>query len=297
MPTLDQKKEYDDLKEDVREYNRYLRVGLWIARLAIFPEIAAIVFFVVSILAPQTIEIRLTFLLTIVLVLCAIGILLIGAFIKILGQRKSPSADKLTRFYTYAIIDNLDNYFDPERADTLQLKKQFRKKAIENAHDLLSIIEQNWIIGDFKLGEKLRKLVSEFKELVSTRLVRNIEEGDPETYLRKANYVMSQISLFFDHPSIENLERINKEMSDGLAKPKERGYLTRFLNFLRSHSSAKHIIGMTLITLSSMFIYMLARYHFMASDWDSFSLSAECWAMLIAGYFVFMVAEKIRKES
>jgi hypothetical protein len=144
------------------------------------------------------------------------------------------------------------------------------------------------------LGKELRDNVSKFKELLSKRLIPNIEKGDPETLLRKTNDIMYQLIIFFEKPSTEDMKRISKYMSEELGEIslEREGYLTRFLNFLYSPSPAKHILGITLITLLSVCTYLLARYHFVASDWDSFRLSAEFWAILAAGYFVFMVATR-----
>lgn len=299
MLTANQRKEYDDLKEDVKEYVRNLRVGLWITKFALFMLLigtpAVMVSILLLLLGAGRMFTPLLFTVTFSLFSLSLILFLVGAFIQIFALRKSPSVDKLTRLYTYATVDNLDNYFDPKRADTVQRKKEFRKKATENAHELLSSIEDDWIIGDFKLGkELLGDNVSRFKDLLSKRLIPNIEEGDPETFLRKARDIMYQLIAFFANPSTEDLKRINKYMSDELGEIsyEREGYLTRFFAFLYSHGPVKHVLGITLITLLSICIYLLARYRFVASDWDSFRLSAEFWAILAAGYFVFMVATR-----
>jgi len=294
MLTANQRKEYDDLKEDVREYVRNLRVGLWIIKFAFFMLLIEIPAGPVSFLLLRAGIPFATLLFSVPFSLFLV-LFMVGVFIQTLGQRKSPSVDKLVRFYTYATVENLDNYFDLKRADTIQRKKEFRKKAIESAYELRSFINDNWIIGDFKLGkELLGDNVSKFKELLFKRLIPNIEKGDPETFLRKASDIMYQLITFFEKPSTEDLKRICKYMSEELGEIslEREGYLTRFSAFLYSHGSVKHALGITLITMSSICIYLLARYLFLASDWDSFRLSAEFWAILAAGYFVFMVATR-----
>jgi len=205
------------------------------------------------------------------------------------AQDVSPSNDRLTIYHTYAIIDNIANYFNKKMADSIKEKEKFKNNAIKNAHSLLAIIEKNWYVGDFKLGKKiLGETISEFKDRLFKRLILNFE-GASDAFLKEAEAVFYNFAVFLDYPTKEGLENINDMMKDFPESciPEKKPLLSSFLN--------QPIRNKILVLIgSAIFLFPLGTYYVAVNYFGSAISDAFNTSMTIgAGFAVLFFAEII----
>jgi hypothetical protein len=285
MLTTEQKEEYNELKDEVRPYIGYLRWQKKIDKFGpIIPIVILLVFGVVYYFAGQAIGSYVFlafFFISFIMVIISVSL-------QHLAKRSQVSTDKMTSYLVYSIIDNLDRFFDPKRADTPSKKKKFRDEAIICSLDLMSIIQEKWVVGKFGLSEELLgKPVRTFKELLTKRLVPAIKEGDPNTILKSTNDVFFQLSFFLNQPSIESLNHINESIiNKNIPEGRKENFMTKSTGFFSSYGFMKHPFWVLVITTVSVVIFFLGK-NFSGTDFEALSLAVTSWAVLLAGYFIF----------
>ncbi len=194
MLTPDQEKEYNDLKEDVRHYSRYMNWHNYLDRYGGLFGLVFLLFLIVALSFPDSSANTYLFF-AFIIVLLAVAI--IENALEYVSRRNSPPVDRLILFYVYSAITNIDNYFNPKKAHSFRKKKEFRNKATRDGFILTTLVKNKWVVGKFGLAEVVfGKTLSDFKELLSKRLILTIRDGDPRLAFR---YFMEIITFLPVH--------------------------------------------------------------------------------------------------
>lgn len=203
-----------------------------------------------------------------------------------IAKLKGPSPDKLTMYYTYASLNDLECYFNEDIADSPEEKDKFKNKVLENTTELLSVVEEDWYIGDFKLGKKvLGEVISEFQQRLSKRLIPNIVTASPD-FLKQVENVLYNFAVFLDNPTPEALQHINTMMEniEEITTPEEKSLWTSFME-QPPHIKAVVITGL-LTLIIPIFTYQIALTYFHLEVADAFqalvTLAGTFGAVLIA---------------
>jgi len=197
------------------------------------------------------------------------------------------SADELAFFYAYSAYENLDVYFGRYSSGNPERKKESRRTASKSVKRLLLILDQNWNVGDFTLGQNmLGKALSTFKKDFSERLVPNVELGDEGTFLKTAKDIIYQFVMFLQHPSLEQLEHVSGRIHSELGEIREEkeNYLTKSTEFLRKHVLIRSATYSSGITIVASFVYFLGTTYFSLTPQEGFITAVTLWGVLIAGY-------------
>ncbi len=297
MLTPDQEKEYNDLKEEVKDYSRYINWHNTVDKYGGFIALLFLPFLVLVYFFPNT-SIGEYYLVS--FLSAALIIVIIDNIFEYLSRRNSPPADRLILFFVYSAIINIDNYFNPKKAHISRRKKEFRKKAASNGFAFLSLVKNKWVVGKFGLAEAVfGKTLTEFKELLSKRLIPTIKEGDADTLLKKANDILWQFSVFLSRPSIDSLKRINDNMSTNLSEVTDNKgkNIAGFSNFLKSHVLLTHILSMLGI-LGSAFLVYFTGINFLGISPDSaYNTSMQFFAVLFVGYLTITITIIIKRKD
>jgi len=118
------------------------------------------------------------------------------------------------------------------------MRRDYRKKALQCARDLLLCMEQRWTVGEFKpIKEYEKGSVSELEENFRYRIIPAIKNGD-NAVLEKVETIMFNFLHRAKTLHIEDIMWLNQRIADPNAglpdkKPSKTGYITRFLGFLR----------------------------------------------------------------
>ena len=295
MFTAEQKTDYQNLQEENKDSKKYLawsnklEKNLVVILLLSFPILLIASFLKIDIIFNASV------------IVFTIALFLAISLVDPLKDRAkshSPSPDKLIRLHSYSIIKNLDCYFDKERADTIKLKSNFRNNAIKSSEALLSIINRNWFVGNFRLGkETLGDTVSNFKKNIKDRLVPNIKTGDADTLLKKSNNIIWQFVTQLKMPNftVDDLVRINGQLENDLPliKKTDEVFSAKVSNFIRSDSIVRDIFSVLVITGFAIFVAYLGAYLSIQIEyiWASFWV---IWIGLFGCYFGYI---RKRKES
>lgn len=286
MLTQNQKDLFREIEKDVKERDKYLDWIPIVQKLAFTViGIGFLTFIVASFFRNTSIQsvFLVAFLIFFVLWMTAEDVL------PKLAKKKTPSTDKLTLYHTLAAIHNIECYFNPVMADKEEEKKKFKSDICENVRALLSIIERNWYVGDFKLGTKiLGNVTSTFKERLSKRLVPNIEKG-ADSFLEKAESVLYNFAIFLDNPTIKALEHINSMMDDvrDITVTQKQNI---WASFKQQPIHVRLIVAVGIATITiPIVVYYVGLTYFQSSIGDAFNTSV----VIAVAFAVLFVAELI----
>lgn len=153
-----------------------------------------------------------------------------------------PSADDLAFFYTYNILDYVELY----KTSNSTLGKIYVKKAVSNAKLLISLIQKNWLFGDFRLAFVV------FNNGVSAILsglddiVMGLERRDERTIL-KIERILSQFASFLLVPTLDGFHELSTVLGNTEFNIHENNLFGRCRDFFSSHSIFKHFFIVTII--------------------------------------------------
>lgn len=272
MLTPHQKDELGSLEKDLEERNQYLKWVPRVNKISQFIVICGALFLIIGYFFLETT--LLVFVTTIIFSFFIMLDMFVGDFLLKQVEKKSPSSHKLTKYYTLTTLYNIDCFLNPKRAETTREKEKFRKNIIENSSALLTIIEKNWYIGDFLLGKKvLGETLSKFKNNLSNRLISKIQKSSEDSFLRTAESIFYNFSIFLDHPTREQLEHIT-EMIEVLDETKIQKKWHLLASFSTFSLYKKCVVILGLLTLIvPVSIYFVAINYFESTLSDAFSLS------------------------
>jgi hypothetical protein len=180
------------------------------------------------------------------------------------------------------------------------LKKECQKLLEKQTRALLSVLESDWTIGDFRVGEKtFGTLLSILKQGFRDKVIPNVEHGDPKD-LEKIQTVI--LSLVYAN-SVENLEHVNESISK--LEPRElrkKGYWNSLMNskaakYLRENEVAQHLLfGITMFFISVL-VYFVALDLVQLPRDVSFYSAIGFLGVLIIAYTTLISTRTKRKEK
>lgn len=288
--------EYKKLKEDLREYLHYekwrrgfIRVGLFF----IFFLLVLGVFDSALLKTGYSTILGWAF-------FSVVAIVVIGDnYLERLTRHNYPKSGRLATYFVFGIIDNINRCLDPEISTTPQLKNKFRQRATDNASELFSVIEKDWTVGDFELGEKVGKTVSTFKELLSKRLIPIVKEGKPEPLLKKANDVFWQISAFLGSPTVEGLNLVNntisKDFTEGTGHRDSQAVM--FFRYLKSHTLLTHVLSLLGIIGLALLVYYIGTTYLGIPTDSAYDTAITFLGALIVVYITITVTLVPRRKE
>lgn len=191
--------------------------------------------------------------------------------------------DEWARFYTYSILTNLEKY---SKTNNIEMKRNYRKKAVKDAKDFVSLIEKKWKVGTFKLArDYCGRPLSEFKGNLHNRIVPNLKEGNDEL-LGKVEQIMRNFFSESKSLTMDSINKLNEQMRLRLEekgiKPSHRESL---MNFFRIHRIVRH--GFFVLTLTigcSVFYYIAVGYLQIVKEY-AFTGSVAIFLGLLTMYF------------
>ncbi len=294
MLTADQERDYRTLKDEYNESDRY---KTWERRLLNLMLVMLVIFFFLFAIDNYIVKTTIIFQITVfTFMISTLTFYGLALLLRRLAERNLPSADKLVLFHTYSTIHNLDCYYNKKIADTIELKSKYRSKAIASAKALLSAIKEYWVVGDFEFGQKvLGGTLSRFKENVEKRLVPNIESGDPETLLKRANEILWGFAALLRSPATpEDLALISGNMSQDLPliEAERKSIFSIGANFVRSHAIVKDAIAVLIITGFCIFVAILGMTYFTIPSEYVWTAFWTLWGVLFVGYLNYLRKKK-----
>lgn len=281
-------KDYARLKEREKKYQRYARPSNLIRKYAIivFMSILLIASFISVFLRLET---PLAQICTYIPVL--VWFVFVWVSINYLEKKASVhslNADERVLFHLCSILENLENYFENTNAE---LKKEHKKNIVFHAHKMLSTIESNWTIGNFRLGKEVfGDSISKFKKNLGDRLIPHIEKGD-ETSLKTVGQIMYNFAQFLRFPSIEDLNHLNKSISEQIGSyPSAKiGFFGKCSNFLKLHKVLRHALVTGGIIILSYFVYFLGISY--VSLEAAYISAVSLFGILLVGYWQYIKKE------
>jgi len=190
--------------------------------------------------------------------------------------------DEWAILYTNLIADNLK-----KRSNTrsLDLKKDYRKKAVKNAKDFHSCIKKRWKIGRFKLAKDyFGDSISELKKNIQYRVIPSLKDGDDES-LKKINKIMRNFLVKSRSLDLKGINSINEEMSSRLDEIKTIRFRDRLSTFFSTHTVAKHGLFISTLSIGSCVFYAIAVTYLGISKNYSFGGSVAIFLGLLTIYF------------
>lgn len=277
---------HDEFEKQVKKYLRYEKM---VALNNVFIFMWLAIPLVLAYFTAYLIRIELTTIWQLPLIGC--GFIISYASVKLL-QRKlrkyHVEDDEWARFYTSSIYTNLKNYLETKSSG---MKKEYRKKALKNTKDFLSCIEEKWKVGNFKpvklyVGSSLADL----KKNLCYRVIPAIKDGDDELF-KKVSQIMSTFLFFSKTLSIENINKLNNQMSKKEEtmlpdrEPLKIGYFARGSKFFKTHRILKHsfaVAGFAVICVALGYVGVTC---FSITNNYAWGGSIALFSILLATYF------------
>ena len=286
---------YRDLEEQVERFQKYGRPKAWLDRywFLAFLVVTLCSGIIISLLVPEEIASTLSATVTLVfLVLFALAL----KFLERKSRINQLDPDDWLVYYCLLVMDNLDKHRETDK----ELKKKvFRKGAIKAGKELLAVIQDKWIVGDFKIAKTVfGDQISDFKNNLEYRLLPSLERLDyPD--LNNVNAVFYNLAVRLDakNPSLEGLEALNKQMAvltswEEEIKEKKRGRVERLKASLLTRRMLRHLSVFIGIVLIGCIVYIVALGSHLASKDGAFVASTTFMGALVVAYLDYLRKEK-----
>jgi hypothetical protein len=195
-------------------------------------------------------------------------------------------SDEWAKFYVYFIGLNLVNSINSQ---AVGMKKSYRKKALKNAKDFLSCVDERWTVGKFSLSKNfVGDSISDFKKNLQYRVIPAIKDGDDEL-LGRVNSAFSTNRLapspLWPSFSIEVIEEANKQLSTlPNREPLKIGTLAKAWRFLTIHKMMRHSVILALIAFLSSVLGYIFWTHGVSTD-NAWLGSIAIFGILTGVYF------------
>jgi len=190
--------------------------------------------------------------------------------------------DEWATFYTHSILDNLENSFN---AKTTGLKRDYRKKALENTKDFLSCIEKKWKVSSFKLVKTyVGDAISNLKKNIRYRVIPSLKDEKDESII-DVEQIMRNFLTVSRSLDLKGINSINKQMSSKLNAIKSVGFRDRLSTFLNAHGVLKHgLATVSLVIGCGVFYYIVVSYGDIPKEYV-FTVTGAGFLSLLALYF------------
>lgn len=176
-------------------------------------------------------------------------------------KKYNLTVDEWSIFLPCSILKNLEDYSEANKKEKQELKKEYKKMAVQDAKDFLITINDGWMIGDFRLAREIREAVSKFKDNLQTRLIPNLEKLDMKVFDRveSAVYTIAHVMLTLDLPKLNNLNDSTFQQLDEYS-PSKMKRLSNWWKYLQAHRIPQHILALTVIGILA-FSSFLVLWH------------------------------------
>jgi len=207
---------------------------------------------------------------------------------------------ELATFYMCGIIINVDSLSDPDTSKNPDLKKECQKTLEEQSKALLSVLERDWTIGYFKLGERIfGTSLSTLKQEFRKRVIPNIEHGD----LRDLEKIQTAMLDLVYANSVQSLEHVNEIISK--LEPREsrkKGYWNALVNgkaakYLKEREAAQHVFFGSAFLFAGFVVYFVALNLVQLPKDASFAAAIGFLGVLIMAYATVISTRARRKEK
>lgn len=278
---------YDKLKPKADKDRKYSKIGnaIFILYMIVF-----IVVFFMSSYAKSLWNLEPSVFLGVTLL---IWVVFFALTLRTLGRKYrkySLTVDERSVFLACSILKNLEQYSDTTQ--NKELREEHKEKAVEDAKDLLSIIDSNWTVGDFKLAKRIFKdTISKFKKNLRTRLIPNLEKLD-EKRLEKVESTVYNIAYVIYESRIDVLNNLNDSIFLQLDEysPSKAKFLSRLVNYLQIHRILRHVLIVIGIGGIAILTYAIGNY-VGATTSVSYATAFSLFGILLVGYLNYLRRE------
>lgn len=288
---------YEDLEKRARKYNRYARPIEWLTGSWGWVAIVGVILFELFVIFDMP-------LLILYIITALFSYYIIGKIAIFFLRRKANvyrlSPQELATFYSCSIMLSVDSLSAPATSKNPELKKECQKLLEKQTRALLSVLESDWTIGDFRVGEKtFGTLLSMLKQGFRDKVIPNVEHGDPKD-LKKIQTVI--LSLVYAN-SVENLEHVNESISKLEPRElREKGYWNSLMNgkaakYLRKNEVAQYLLFGTAMFFVSVLVYFVALDLVQLSRDVSFYSAIGFLGVLIMAFATLISTRTKRKEK
>jgi hypothetical protein len=289
---------YDKLDPIAEKHDKYLRYSNWIA--GSYPWVFLITILSFFIIVLLHVPNFLFYWLPVFLSYYVAALALIPFF-----NRKAHvyhlSPDELVTYEACKIMLNIENLTNPVTDKRPELKKQYQKSIERQANLLLSVLERDWTVGEFKLASDLGESLSKLKQGFREKVIPNIENGDPKDLALINSIMLGLVYARYLH----DLEILNAQIS-GLESrapsKKEPPALKRFMNsravkYLREQQGLQYLLLGVAMLFGTVAVYFIGIDLVHISRETSFGASVGFFGVLIVAYATYAGGRARGKEK
>jgi len=210
-------------------------------------------------------------------------------------RKYSLTVDEWSIFLACSILKNLEDYSEASKRQNEELKKEYKKLAVQDAKDFLSTVESGWKIGDFKLAKKVfNEAISKFEKNLQTRLIPNLERLD-DGVLDKMESIVFNIAFVANNGDLALLNLLNdssfKQLTEHpLSKVK---FLSRCSDYLQVNRMLRHVLVFVIIGVVSISAFVIGGYLGASID-TTYATTFLVFCTLVAAYIAIAF---IKRES
>jgi hypothetical protein len=298
MPmVIPEDKAFSDLEEKVKKYLKW--EGVLDSFVLYFLFCLALPFFA-GLLILTLLGIEITNYIALVLFSLGMG-LTIGVFgLASRRMKEYPvGSDEWLHYYSYPLYSNLEKYLNE---GTEGWKKDYMKRAIESAEELVSMVERRWTVGKFKLAkEMVGTSVSDLVENLHFRLIptlkaKNEDQIEKEVQIKKANSFAYNLYMLSLRLNMVDLVTINSNMQKSFDKKVlKEGTLNWFLGKMKN-KYARQIVPVVVVTVAYVLSYVILTTYFGRTTLEANGISAGILGVILAAIVVFR-DKSIRRED
>jgi len=254
-------KEYGELETRAKKCLRYEKASTFISSMSVFILIVPLLLYSIFVVKPILGREQTEF--WEVLIWLVVGGMIVVVPARLLSKKARKyelEDDEWAKYYTYSIVDNLENYFG---AKTTGLKRDYRKNAVKLAKDFLSCIKKRWKIGTFKLAqEHFGKSLSELQKNLEYRVIPTLKEKGDDNSIKNVEQIMMNFLAESRSLGLKGINRINEQMSKLPRKPSiSIGFRDHVSKFFTAHRILKHgIFVLTVFVGCCVFYYTLVNH-------------------------------------
>ncbi len=281
------KEEYVKLQERERKFARYRRPSIWLINSALVVMLGGVVA-----IPTITLGSRLFLGINVVLDIFVIFGLIFAwyftaAIIASLLGRKARiynlGSDEWAQFHSCSILESIESYL---QAKTSGLKEEHRKNALRSSKKLLSVIEKQWTIGNFKLAKSVfGDSISKLKDSIRNRLIANLETNN-EQAIKELDNIIYNLAVRLANPTVEDLNHINKMMEKvESSRPAKLRFYDRCSSFFERNAIMKHVLVTATFVFAGYLVFFIGTNFVQISKEVAFGTAVGLFGILLAGYW------------
>ena len=179
---------------------------------------------------------------------------ILGVYKSIKGSRKyNVRQDEWALFYCKSTLRWLN-----KKAQSEELRKEYRRNAVKSMEELISVIEKKWKIGSFYLAKNFFKPIPELKENLRHKILPILKDGSDEM-LAVAKQIIRDFLAYSMNLSIEGIIKTNEEISMKIKEVQTLGghpsFSERVTELINTHRLMTGIFFVTTVTVGCIFFF------------------------------------------